>query len=163
MEPHGLPLVGTCSPREESDRRGVEATSRLTGCAPQRASFPWGCWPRGAVRHGATCGKSLLSEGASYSSIFYWIVCLQFSSVAQSCLTLCDPMDCSTPGFPVHQQLPELAQTHSIESVMPSSHLVLSSPAPPAFNLSQHQGLFQYVSSSHQVAKVLELWCKSFK
>ena len=81
---------------------------------------------------------------------------LQFSSVAQSCLTLSDPMDCSTPGFPVHHQLPELAQAHVhrvSDAIQPS---YLSSPSPPAFNLSQLQGLFQWVSSSHQLAKVLE-------
>ena len=53
---------------------------------------------------------------------------IQFSSVAQSCLTLCDPMNCSTPGLPVHHQLPEFTQTQSIESVMPSSHLILGRP-----------------------------------
>ena len=52
----------------------------------------------------------------------------QFSSVAQSCPTLCDPMDCSTPGLPVHHQLPEFTQTQSIESVMPSNHLILCCP-----------------------------------
>ena len=69
---------------------------------------------------------------------------------------LCDPMDCSMPGFPVHHQLPELNQTHVhwAGDAIQSSHLV-SSPS-PAFNLSQHQGLFQWASSSHQVAKVLE-------
>ena len=82
---------------------------------------------------------------------------VQFSSAAQLCLTLCDPMHCSTPGFPVHHQLPELAQTHvhRIGDAIQPSH-PLSSPPPPAFNLSQHQGLFQWVSSSHQVAKVLK-------
>ena len=85
-----------------------------------------------------------------------WIS-VQFSSVTQLCLTLCNPIDCSMPGFPVHHQLLELTQLMSIESVMPSNHLIpLSSPSPPAFNLSQHQGLFQWVSSLHQVAKVLE-------
>ena len=81
----------------------------------------------------------------------------QFSSVAQLCPTLCDPRDWSTPGFPVHQQLPELARTHvhRVSDAIQSSH-PLSSPSPPAFNLSQHQGLFKWVSSSHQVAKVLE-------
>ena len=81
----------------------------------------------------------------------------QFSSVAQSCPTLCNPMDCSTPGFPVHHQLLELAQTHVhrvCDAIQPSHPL--SFPSPPAFNLSQHQGLFQWVSSLHQVAKVLE-------
>ena len=79
------------------------------------------------------------------------------SSVAQSCSTLCDPMDCSTPGLPVHHQLPELAQIHVhwVGDAIQSSH-PLSSPSPPTFNLSQHQGLFKWVSSSHQVAKVLE-------
>ena len=81
----------------------------------------------------------------------------QFSSVTQSCLTLCDPMDCSTPGFPVHHQLLGLTQTHVhwVRDAIQPSH-PLSSPSPPVFNLSQHQGLFQWVSSSHQLAKVLE-------
>ena len=81
----------------------------------------------------------------------------QFSSVAQSCPTLCDPMDWSTPGFPAHHQLPELAQTHvhRVSDAIQPSH-PLSSLSPPAFNFSQHQDLFQWVSSSHQVAKVLE-------
>ena len=81
----------------------------------------------------------------------------QFSSVAQLCPTLCDPMDCSTPGFLVHHQLPELAQTHVhwVSDAIQPSH-PLSSPSPPAFNIAQHQGLFQWVSSLHQVAKILE-------
>ena len=80
----------------------------------------------------------------------------QFSS-AQLCLTLCDPMNCSMPGFPVHHQLPELAQTqlHRVSDAIQPSHPLLF-PSSPAFNLSQHQGLFKWVSSSHQVAKVLE-------
>ena len=82
----------------------------------------------------------------------------QFSSVTQLCLTLCDPMDCSTLGFPVHHQPQSLLKLMSIESVMPSNHLILlSSPSPPTFNLSQHQGLFWWVGLSHQVAKVLEI------
>ena len=78
----------------------------------------------------------------------------QFSSVAQSCPTLCDPLDCSKPGFPVHHPLPELAHTHvyGVGSAIQPSH-PLSSPSPPVFNFSQHQGLFQWVSSLHQVAK----------
>ena len=81
----------------------------------------------------------------------------QFSSVIQSCLTLCDPMDCRTSGFPVHHQLLVLAQTHvhwvseAIQPFHPQSN-----PSPPAFNLNQHQGIFKWVSSSHQVAKGLE-------
>ena len=76
---------------------------------------------------------------------------VQFSSVTQLCLTLCDLMDCSRQGFPVHHQILELAQAHVHQVGDP-----LSSSSPPAFDLSQHQGLFQRVSSSHQVAKVLE-------
>ena len=83
---------------------------------------------------------------------------VQFSSVAQLCQTLCDPMDCSTPVFPVHHQLPEFTQTHvhHVSDAIQPSH-PLSSPSPPTFNLSQHQCLFQWIISSHQVAKVLEL------
>ena len=78
-------------------------------------------------------------------------------SFSQSCLTLCEPMDCSMPGFPVFHYLLEFAQTHVhwVSDAIQPSH-PLSSPSPPALNLSQHQGLFQWVSSSHQVAKVLE-------
>ena len=65
---------------------------------------------------------------------------VQFISVPQSCLTLCDPMDCSTPGLPVHHQLPELTQVHRVSGAIQPSH-PLSSPSPPALNLSQHQGL----------------------
>ena len=76
------------------------------------------------------------------------------SSVTQSCPTLCDLMDCSTPGFAVHHQLLELAQIHVhwvSDAIQPSPPLL--SPCPPAFNLSQYQGLFQWVSSSHKGTK----------
>ena len=82
---------------------------------------------------------------------------VQFSSVIQLCPTLCDLMNCSMPGLPVHHQLPKSSQTHVHwvgEAIQPS--LPLSSPSPPALNLSQHQGLFKWISSLHQVAKVLE-------
>ena len=81
---------------------------------------------------------------------------IQFSSVTQSCLTLCNPMDCNAPGLPVHHQLPEFTQTHvhQMGNAIQPSH-PLSSPS-PTFSLCQHQGLFKWVSSSHQVAKVLE-------
>ena len=84
--------------------------------------------------------------------------CLRFSSVQWfSHVRLCDPMDLSTPGFPVHHQLLELAQTHVhwVGDAIQRSYPLLS-PSPPALNLSQHQCLFKWVSSSHQVAKVLE-------
>ena len=86
---------------------------------------------------------------------YYLLV--QFSSVTHSCPTLCDPMDCKMSGFPIHHQLLELAQTHLhwIGDVIQPSRPLLS-PSPPLFSLSQHQGLFQWVNSSHQVAKVLE-------
>ena len=82
---------------------------------------------------------------------------LQFSSVSQSCPTLCDPMNRSSPGLPVHHQLLEFTQTHVhwVGDAIQSSHPLLS-PSPPALNFSQHQGLFKWVRSSHQVAKVLE-------
>ena len=83
-------------------------------------------------------------------------ICCCCCSVAQSCLTLCDSMDCSTPGFPVHHHLPELAQIHVhwvSDAIQVSCPLLSPSPA---FNLSQHQDLFWQVCSSHQVAKVLE-------
>ena len=81
----------------------------------------------------------------------------QIRSVAQLCLTLCDPMNRSTPGLPVHHQLPELTQTqiHQVSDAIQPSH-PLSSPSPLAPNASQHQSLFQWVNSSHEVAKVLE-------
>ena len=85
--------------------------------------------------------------------LFTW----PLSSVAQSCPTLCDPTNRSTPGLPVHHQLLEFTQTHVhrvCDAIQPSHPL--SSPSPPAPNPSQHQGLFQWVISSHKVAKVLE-------
>ena len=95
---------------------------------------------------------------------------VQFSSVAQSCLSLCDSMDCSTPGFPVHHQLLELAQTHvrQVSDALPPSH-PLSSPS-PAFNLSQHLvfsnesvGMYIYIYLIlHQIAhKTLRSYCKA--
>ena len=81
----------------------------------------------------------------------------QFSSVTQLCPTRCNPMNRSTLGLPVHHQLPEFTQTHvhRVGDAIQPSH-PLSSPSPPAPNPSQHQGLFQWVSASHEVAKVLE-------
>ena len=87
--------------------------------------------------------------------MLYLLICCL---VTQLCPPICDPMDCSTPGFHVLHYLLELAQTHVhwISDAIQPAHPLLS-PSPPAFNLSQHQGLFQWVSSSHQVAKGLEL------
>ena len=93
----------------------------------------------------------LINKSVTVSSVS------QFSSVAQSCLTLCDPMNRSTPGLPVHHQLPEFTQTHvlRVSDAIQLSH-PLSSLSPPARNPFQHQSLFQWVNSSHEVAKVLE-------
>ena len=87
----------------------------------------------------------------------FYITTTQFSSVAQSCPTLWNPMSHSTPGLPVHHQLPESTQTHvhCVSDAIQPSH-PLSSPSPPALNLSHHQSLFRWVSTSHEVAKVLE-------
>ena len=84
-------------------------------------------------------------------------ISVQFSSVAQSCPTLCDPMNCSMPGLPVHHHLLEFTQTHvhRVSDAIQPSH-PLSSPSPPAPNSSQHHSLFQWVNSLHEVAKVLE-------
>ena len=132
------------------------------------------CWDT-SVKHGSRLVSGLLrwygvlENTASLSTAWnfspnvvirkYYIPCLSetsVSSAAQSCLTLCDPMDCSTPGFPVHHQLPEFTQTHVHwvgDAIQPSHPLSASSP--PVFNLSQHQSLFQWVGL-HQEAKVLE-------
>ena len=93
----------------------------------------------------------------SNTFILFPFLLYQFSLVPQSCPTLCDPMDCCTPGLPVHHQLPDFTQTHVhwVSDAIQQSH-PLSSLSPPAFNLSQYQGLFQWVSSSHQVAKILK-------
>ena len=90
----------------------------------------------------------------TYYTLNFIKTCL--SLVAQSCPTLCEPMDCSMSGFPVHHQLPKLTQihVHRVSDAIQLSH-PLSSHSPPAFNLFQHQDLFQWVSYSHQVAKVL--------
>ena len=87
----------------------------------------------------------------------FWSLFYRLSLVSRSYPTLCDPMDCSTQGRPVHDQLPEFTQTHVhwVGDTIQPSH-PLASPSPPTLNLSQHKGLFQWVSSSHEVAKLLE-------
>ena len=127
-------------------------------------------FPTGLVGHFCQKSHDHISLGMFLYVLFYledlsvipkmsvtlsWLV--QFRSVAQSCSTLCDPMKHSTPGLPVHHQLPEFTQTyvHWVSDAIQPSHPLLSL-SPPTFNLSKHQGLFEWVSSSHQVAKVLE-------
>ena len=106
-------------------------------------------------RHGSNLNVQQSNGWRKCSTCIQWST--QFSSVTQSFLTLCNTMNCNTPGYPVHHQLPELTQTHLhlVSDALQPSH-PLSSPSPPALNLSQHQGLFQWVSSSHHVTKVLE-------
>ena len=98
-------------------------------------------------------------EGMNICSDRLWIskvLSVQFSLVAQSCPTLCDPMNCSTPGLPVHHQLPEFTHVHQVGDAIQPSH-PLSSPSPPAPSPSQHQGLFQWVNSLHTKAAKLTL------
>ena len=124
----------------ESEDHDLNLVSATSSCVH------WGCGlPRGMGRS----PQFLFFK--NYKNIFL------FSSVTQSCPTFCDPMDCRTPGLPVHHQLPEFTQTHVhwVGDAIQPSH-PLSSPSPPTFNHSQHQGLFQWVSSFPQVAKVLE-------
>ena len=115
--------------------------------------YHWATWETPSNDHSRYNFMTACSVSETLLGTLY-----QFSSVAQSCLTLCN-MDCSMQGFLVLHQLPELAQTHihRVGDAIQPSH-PLSSPSPPVFNLSQHQGLFQGVSSSHQVVKVLEFW-----
>ena len=101
-----------------------------------------------------TCNETRFSESGTLCQVCY-LKCFQFTHL---CLTLCDPTDCSTPGFPLHHQLPKLTQTHVSDAIEPSHPL--SSASPPAFNLSQHQDLFHWVSSSHWVAKVNALFIR---
>ena len=119
----------------------------------------WRWWPSNVNIHHASEPST---ENGSNGKFYVVFILLQFSSVqfcsvAQSCPTLCDPMNCSTPGLPVYYQLPEFTQTHvhRVGDAIQASH-PLSSPSPPAPSPSQHQGLFQWVNSSHEAAKVLE-------
>ena len=105
----------------------------------------------------AQCHLSLRNANWNINEISLHSFSVQFSSVAQSCPTLCDPMSRGMPGLSVHHKLLEFTQTHAhqVGDAIQPSH-PLSSPSPPALNPSQHQGLFQWVNSSHEVAKLLE-------
>ena len=106
------------------------------------------------------CRLTAFQDLKIHISKVYVFSSVQFNSVTQSCPTLCDPMNRSTPGLPVYHQLPEFTQTHvhQVGDAIQPSH-PLSSPSPPASNASQHQSLFQRVNSSHEVAKY---WSFSF-
>ena len=123
---------------------GCTAKRTVVSQCPEQWLAPRDVWPAGWLS-----AREDWSQTESHS--------VQFSSVAQLCSTLCDPMNCSTLGLPVHHQLPEFTQTHihRVGDAIQPSH-PLSSPFPPAPNPSQHQSLFQWVNFSHEVAKVLE-------
>ena len=108
-------------------------------------------------KNGYMCNWVTLLYMWNWHSIVNQLQSSQFSSVTQLCPTLCEPMDWSMPGLPVYHQLLEFTQTHVhwVGDAIQSSH-PLPSPSPPGFNFSQHQGLFQWAISSHQVTTVLE-------
>jgi len=113
--------------------------------------------PTSLLKHFSPSIANVWEEISCFNPLRLIFSSVQFSSVAQLCPTLCDPMNRSMPGVPVHQQLPEFTQTHvhPISDAIQPSH-PLSFTSPPAPNPSQHQSLFQWVNSSHEVAKVLE-------
>ena len=127
--------------------RYADDTSLMAGSLEELKGSSWE-WKRKVKK---------LAWNSTFKTSDHGIQSHQFSSVAQSCLTLCDPMNCSMPGLPVHHQLPEFTQTHihRVSDAIQPSH-PLSSPSPPAPNPSQHQSVFQWVNSSHEMDKVLE-------
>ena len=146
----------------------IENVLVFTGTKCGKPWWQWD-WPRFEsmwMTGGRTGGSSPLPHKCPCYQISQTILqpllpllLLQFSSVQSfSCVQLFDPMDCSTPGLPVHHQLLEFTQIHAhwASDAIQLSH-PLSSPSPPALNLTQHQCLFKWVSSSYQVGKVLEL------
>ena len=122
-----------------------------------------GAWQ--ATIHGVTKSLTRLKQLSRHTrkiqklanKTMFYFSSVQFSSVSQSCPTLCDPMNCITPGLPVHHQIQNFTQinVHRVGYTIQPSH-PLSFPSPPALNPSQHQSLFQWVNSSHEVGKVLE-------
>ena len=164
-------LVKTCLPIQETrDTDSIPGLGRSPGegnSNPLQYSCLENSMDRGiwwATVHGVAkswiwlkwLSTSLLAPNHELGKPWDTLSSVQFSSVTQSCLTLWNRMNCSTPGLPVHQQLPEFTQTlvHRVGDAIQPSH-PLSSPS-PAPNPSQHQSLFQWVNSSHEVAKVLE-------
>jgi len=108
---------------------------------------PWGLSECNAHHRPSTKKTAMMEKKKHLTCLYSWMN--QFSSVTQSCPSLCNPMNCSTLGLPVHHQLPEFTQTqvHRVSDAIQPSH-PLSSPSPPAPNPSQHQSLFQWVNSN---------------
>ena len=136
----------------------VEVRVDIDHCAPWSLEVAFS--PQRKICKKSQCVWRWLSHSGSgdkLQNVSCFLGPVQFSSVAQSCPTLCDPMNRSMPGLPVHHQLPEFTQihVHRVSDAIQPPH-PLSSPSPPALNPSQHQNLFQWVNSSHEVAKVLE-------
>ena len=173
LHPNPCPLSWWCHPTISSSV--VHFSSRLQSF-PASGSFPVSqFFTSGSQSTGVSASTSVLPKntqgwsplGRSNQSILKvtvsttiqsYILWVQFSSVTQLCLTPCDPLDCSTPGLPVHHELLELAQTHVYwvgDAIQPSHPLL--SPSPPAFNLSQHQGLFKWVSSYQRTGQSIEV------
>ena len=167
LQPQGLPWVWFLHWKDPLGREWCSVTQMCPTLRPhglQLTKLPYPSPSPGACSHSCPlnqwCYPAILSTVVPFSShlqSFPEFSSVQFSSVAQLCPTLCDPINCSTPGLPVHHQLPEFTQTHihRVSDAIQPSHPLLS-PSPPAPNPSQHQSLFQWVNSSHEVAKVLE-------
>ena len=156
-----------------SHNKGWEA-ERKHGCTSAFACIPNVDIPSVKTHHVAERYSQLLMggpqkshcEGHGYTEdkdLSYWCKCCCYCSVAQLCPTLCHPMDCSMPGLPVPHHLPEFAQVHVhwMGDASQPSHLL--SPPSLALNLSQYQGLFQWVSCLHQMPKILEFQHQPFQ
>ena len=151
------PIQGGClCTSQDPGRFRSPRTTEADSTVPLTSAFPAWLLPHlSALPWGTRLGHTSLAAHTGFLTLSW----PQFSSVTQSCPTLRDSMNRSTPGLPVHHQLqlPESTQTHvhRVGDAIQPSH-ILSSPSPPAPNPSQHQGLFQWINSSHAVAKVLE-------
>ena len=148
--------------KSESKSSKLELEGSQGSCLISILPFPsnhrgrWGCWGSVMPSLSPLPPKNFRTRTSVKVNLSKTNIKI-LSSVVQSCPTLCDPMNHSTPGVPVHHQLPEFTQTHihRVSDAIQPSHSLLS-PSPPAPNPSQHQSLFQWVNSSHEVAKVLE-------
>ena len=153
---HTVPSPCLPSPTPVLGMEGNQALVLCTRAWGRRARSGRCLWRSGTAALSRRPGSAGLLTHPCAFWLLKWLS-VQFSSVAQSCPTLCDPMNHSMPGLPVHHHLPELTQTHvhRVSDAIQPSH-PLSFPFPPVPNPSQHQSLFQWVNSSHEVAKVLE-------